>query len=62
MSFSIRTIVQIINALVKHGYIEIVRRMQKEDPRAVRKASEHLSNQSRDLVEKDKYRSGQQSQ
>jgi len=36
MPFSIRTIVQAINALAKHGYIGIVRRMEKENPIVVR--------------------------
>lgn len=50
MSFSIRTVVQILNALVKHEYIEIVRRMQGEDPKAVRKASRYASDETKSIL------------
>jgi len=47
MPFSIRTVVQIIKALTKHGYIEMVVKMQKKDPKAARKARPHVSDNTK---------------
>ncbi len=54
MSFSIRTVVEIANALIKQGYASIVRRMVREDPKTMRKASTYASEEARKVIDEEK--------
>ena len=54
MSFSIRTVVEIVNALIKQGYASIVKRMVREDPETMKKVSRYASNEARRVIDEEK--------
>jgi|GEM_PF-5420624 len=54
MSFSIRTVVEIVNALIKQGYASIVKRMVREDPKTMKKVSRYASTEARKVIDEEK--------